>query len=271
MACGVKTYNGAIGLDPSYRSVTNLVELAEAKGMSTGLIATSSITHATPASFIAHQKSRHMHEEIASDFLKSNIDVVIGGGRKYFTDRSDEQSLIPLIKKNGYTVITNVSRLSVKSENRLFALVSENALPRAQERKNYLELATKTALNILAKNDKGFFLIIEGSQIDWAGHDNATDYVVAEMLDFDKAIGTALQFAAKDGQTLIICTADHETGGMAIESGNMETGEVEADFTSSSHTAVMVPVFSIGPNAEYFIGIYENNEIFFKIKHLLQL
>ena len=271
IACGVKTYNGAIGLDPALRSVPNLIELAELRGMSTGLIATSSITHATPASFIAHQKSRHMHEEIASDFLKTDIDVVIGGGRKYFTDRTDGKSLIPIIQKNGYTVISDESELTTNITNKFYALLSENALPVAQKRINYLTRATKTALNILQKNDEGFFLMIEGSQIDWGGHDQDTDYIVAEMLDLDKAIGIALEFAAQDGQTLIVCTADHETGGMAIESGNVKEGEVEAGYTSSSHTAEMVPVFSIGPHAEDFIGFYENNELFFKIKSLLQL
>ncbi len=113
--------------------------------------------------------------------------------------------------------------------------------------------------------------MIESSQIDRRAHENNTGYIVEEMLDFDRAIGTALEFAVNKGQTLIICTADHETGGMALESGNIATGQIEADYTTTSHTGLMVPVFSIGPGADIFIGIYENTTIFDKMKSLLNL
>jgi alkaline phosphatase len=271
IASGVKTYNGAIGVNPDTVNVPTILELAEAKGLATGLIATSSVTHATPASFIAHQKSRDMHEAIAMDFLKTDIDVVIGGGLKYFANRADGQSLIPALQKKGYTVITDETQLNMTIENKLFALLNNRSLPVAKERRNFLSHATRIALDRLDQNEKGFFLMIEGSQIDWGGHDNDTEYIVGEMLDFDRAIGTALEFAANKGQTLIICTADHETGGMAIQSGNMESGQVEAGYTTDGHTGIMVPVFTIGPGADEFIGIYENSALFNKMKSLLKL
>jgi alkaline phosphatase len=132
-----------------------------------------------------------------------------------------------------------------------------------------LPVSTQTAINILSKNKKGFFLMVEGSQIDWGGHAGSTVYIVEDMLDFDKVIGKALDFASKDGKTLVVVTADHETGGMAISGGNMNTGMVKGDFTSGDHTAVMVPVFAFGPGAEEFGGIMDNTEVNKKMEKLL--
>lgn len=107
--------------------------------------------------------------------------------------------------------------------------------------------------------------MVEGSQIDWGGHDNDQDYITSEVIDFDKAVGAALEFAKKDSNTLVIVTADHETGGMGLNGGNIETGKVDAKFTTKGHTGVMVPVFAHGPGAEKFMGVYENTEIFRKM------
>jgi alkaline phosphatase len=125
--------------------------------------------------------------------------------------------------------------------------------------------ASMKTLEILNQNPNGFFLMIEGSQIDWGGHDNDAAYVVNEMRDFDRVIGQVLEFARKDGNTLVIVTADHETGGMGLNGGNIEKGEVNAKFTTGDHTGVMVPVFAYGPGSDNFRGIYENIEIFHKM------
>ena len=140
---------------------------------------------------------------------------------------------------------------------------------RVAERSDMLPVATETALNILSKDKKGFFLMVEGSQIDWGGHAGSTVYVVEDMLDFDQTIGQVLEFAAKDKETLVIITADHETGGMAITGGSMEKGIVEGTFPTGDHTAVMVPIFSYGPGADEFTGIIENTDIHAKMKKLL--
>ena len=134
---------------------------------------------------------------------------------------------------------------------------------------NYLPVATQKAIELL-KNDKdGFFLMVEGSQIDWGGHQNNTAYIVEEMLDLDKAIGEALEFAASNKETLIIVTADHETGGLALLGGDMDTGMVKGGYPTDGHSAVMVPVFAYGPGANIFGGIYEMTDIYKKIRTLL--
>lgn len=139
----------------------------------------------------------------------------------------------------------------------------------AREGRDYLPVAARMAPVFLQKrSEKGFFLMIEGSQIDWACHKNDADNAIGEMLDFDAAIGAALDFAAADGQTLVIITADHETGGMSIIQGS-EMGKLEIEFTTKQHTASMVPVFAYGPGAELFNGVYDNTGIYFKIAALL--
>ncbi|WP_319502199.1 alkaline phosphatase [uncultured Draconibacterium sp.] len=269
LSCGVKTYNGAIGVDTDTAKVKSILEEAEAKGLATGLVSTSAITHATPASFIAHQPSRNMYEAIAADFLNTDIDVFIGGGNDHFTKRKDGRNLANELKEKGYTVETDIKKIAKVKSGKLAGLTAGVHNGRMEERGDMLPVATSTALNILDNNDKGFFLMVEGSQIDWGGHASSTVYIVEDMLDFDQTIGKALEFAAKDGETLVLVTADHETGGMALTGGDMSKGIVKADYPTTGHSAVMVPVFAYGPGAEEFIGIMENTDIHHKMKKLL--
>jgi len=270
MSTGKKTYNGACGVNADSLPEETILEIAEEHGLSTGLVATSSITHATPAAFIAHQKWRSMYEEIAADFLKTDIDVFIGGGRDHFIKRNDGVDLVLKLKEKGYKVLFEMDSVIKVDSGKLAGLVADMHLPPYRDRKkirreDMLPDATQSAINILSKNENGFFLMIEGSQIDWAGHANKTEYVIAEMLDFDRAVGKALDFAEKEGNTLVIITADHETGGMGINDGNFSEGTVNAGYTTKSHTGVMVPVFAYGPGSEEFRGIYENTDIFYKM------
>ncbi len=269
LSTGHKTNNGAIGFDAQNKPVKTILEEAEEKGLATGLVSTSSITHATPASFISHQAGRSMYEEIAADFLKTDIDVFIGGGIDHFSKRKDGRNLMEELKTKGYKVETDLKEIEKVNNGKLAGLTAPVHNGRIAERGNMLPIATKTAIDILDNNKKGFFLMVEGSQIDWGGHASSTVYVVEDMLDFDKVIGQTLNFAEKNGETLIIVTADHETGGMALTDGNIENGVVKAAFPTSDHTAVMVPVFAYGPGAEEFTGIMENTDIFFKMKKLL--
>lgn len=269
LSTGVKTYNGAIGVGPDKQPLKTILEEAIAKGLAGGLVSTSAITHATPASFIAHQAARSSYEAIAADFLLTDIDVFIGGGYKHFTDRQDGRNLAKELQDKGYQVLQNINDIAQVKSGKLAGLTALEHNGRIEERGKMLPLATKTALNILSQNKKGFFMMIEGSQIDWAGHANNTTYTVEDMLDFDKTIGEVLEFAAKDGQTLVIVTADHETGGIAITGGDFKTGMVKGTFTSKDHTAVMVPVFAWGPGAEHFMGIMENTDVHRKMKQLL--
>lgn len=269
LSSGIKTYNGAIGVNTDTIAVKTILEMAEEKGLATGLVSTSAITHATPASYIAHRGSRNSYEDIASDFLNTDIDVFIGGGYKHFTERADKRDLTKELQAKGYQVLRNMDDIARVKSGKLAGLTADEHNDVFPEREMNLPLSTQTALNILDQNKKGFFIMIEGSQIDWGGHQNNTSYIVNEMLDFDRAIGKALEFAAEDGKTLIIVTADHETGGLALAGGDMKSGMVKGAFTSGDHTAVMVPVFAYGPGSENFTGIMENTDIAKKIMKLM--
>lgn len=271
LSSGIKTYNGAIGVNPDTVAVKTILEMAEDKGMSTGLVSTSAITHATPASYIAHQGSRGSYEDIAADFLKTDIDVFIGGGYKHFAERADKRDLTVDLKQKGYQVLRNMDDIYNVKTGKLAGLTAEEHNDPYPKRVMSLPRSTETAVNILSQNKKGFFIMIEGSQIDWGGHQNNTGYLVREMLDFDQAIGKALEFAANNEETLIVVTADHETGGLALTGGNMQIGKVKGAFSTGDHTAVMVPVFAYGPGAENFTGIMENTDIAKNIMKLLGL
>jgi len=261
LATGNKTKNGAIGVDPEGNILKSILEIAEEKGLSTGLVSTSAVTHATPAAFIAHNNSRVNYEAIALDFLKTDIDVFIGGGYDHFAIRSDSLNLIDSLIKKGYQVETSIDRILGSDSNKLAGFTHPGQNPyRLDGRGNMLPTATGKAIEILSKNPLGFFLMIEGSQIDWAGHANSADTLISETLDFDEALGVALDFAARDGQTLVVVTADHETGGVTVLNGNMNTHEVQLSFSTKGHTGMMVPVFAYGPGAELFSGIYDNTD-----------
>jgi alkaline phosphatase len=271
IAAGVKTNNHTIGLNPENNPVPSILELAEARGLSTGLVATSSVTHATPASFAAHRKLRYMEGAIALDLVDSEVDVLIGGGLQFFSARKDSLNLLDTLVHKGYTIHETLTSLEGVSSGPVIVLLADVELPAFQLRGDMLPRATEAALKILSKNENGFFMMIEGSQIDWGCHNNDPARVVGEMLDFDQTLGVVLEFAIREGNTLIVVTADHETGGVALEGGSITDGTVQMDFTSGDHTGVMAPVFAAGPKAELFRGIYENTEIFHKMKQALEL
>lgn len=271
LSTGVKTFNGAIGVDNQKQPISHILEKAIKKGLKTGLVATSSITHATPGAFIAHVDSRKSFEDIALDFLKTDIDVFIGGGRKYFETRKEGRNLIMEFQNKGYQIAYNLESIRNTTSGKLVGLTAADHNPPMPERGEFLEIATESALHLLNQSKKGFFLMVEGSQIDFSAHKNDTPGVVLEMLDFDKAIGTALAFAAKNQETLIIVTADHETGGMTLLNGDFTTGKVEAKYTTGGHTGIAVPIFAYGPGAAEFCGFMENTDIAKKMMQLLHL
>ena len=271
LSAGIKTYNGAIGVDPEKKPVVTIRELAEKQGMKTGLVSTSAITHATPACFIAHTNSRGNYEDIAADFLKTNIDVFIGGGINNFEKRKDGRNLTSELKDKGYQVLYKIADIQKVKSGKLAGLTAESHNPTQPERGEMLVPATETAINLLSQSKKGFFLMVEGSEIDFLAHENITPGVVLETLDFDRAIGAALKFAVSNGETLIIVTADHETGGMSINGGDYKTGMVTAKYTSGEHTGIVVPIYAFGPGAKQFTGFMENTDIAKKMMRLLRL
>lgn len=265
LACGVKTYNGAIGVDVDTVPVASILEKAALKGLSTGIVVSCNLTHATPASFYAHKPSRKMDTAIATDFYGKNITVAMGGGKRLF----DQQKLAA----EGYEVTTGMKELNASKADKLVAFYNDKYHPPkvSENRENWMPEATSKALSILSKNPKGFFLMIEGSQIDWGGHDNDNDYMVSETMDFDKTLGRVLDFAAKDKNTLVIVTADHETGALSILNQSANTFELYPHFASENHSGILVPVLSWGPAALFFSGFMDNTDIPKKIEAILQL
>jgi len=274
-ASGVKSYNGAIGVNEQKQPVPTLLEMAEHKGMATGLVATSSITHATPAAFIAHVSGREESQGIALSFLNTEVDIFIGGGLDAFARRDDQRNLVEELVAKGYEITTffnkSIEELNIRT-NKNIGYFTANAEPLpVREGRDYLPIATNKALEFLKdRSSKGFFVMIEGSQIDWGGHANDGNYLLTEMNEFEGIVGQALDFAEKDGNTLVIVTGDHETGGFAVNPGS-KMNDIRVAFTTKSHTALMIPVFAEGPGEELFRGIYENTDIFMKIKNLLEL
>jgi len=277
MATGTKTYNGAIGLDTAGNAVTNMTEQVSTLGLATGIISTSSVTHATPASFYAHVKRRNMEQDIAAQLLDSEVDFFAGGGTGFFTGRSDGKDLVAEAEKKGF-IMDTVSLTDpgdLDRGGRYGFLLAEGGMPPASERGDFLPEATSLAISALSAEEKGFFLMVEGSQIDWAGHDNDAKYLVGEMLDFEKAIRAALDFAEKDGQTLVVVTADHETGGYTLsafkdkETGRSDYDRIQPTFATGGHSATLLPVFAFGPGSELFSGIYENTALYEKMVELL--
>lgn len=277
-ACGVKTYNGAIGVDGDTIPVKTILEECSESGYKTGLVASSSIVHATPASFAAHNRLRKNYEEISLDMVDSGVDLMIGGGKSYFDRRTiDSLDLYKDLKGRGYQVsdyfAEDFSELDVQAMGNKWAYFTadKEPLPRDAGR-DYLIPASKIAIDFLSEQagEEGFFLMIEGSQIDWAGHANNFSYMISELHEYDEVVKAALDFAEADGNTLVILTADHETGGLSINYGSTQDSIIAA-FTSDYHTATMIPVFAYGPGAELFSGIYENTAIYDKMKLALNL
>lgn len=274
---GEKTYNGAIGVDKDTIAQETILETLAKKGYATGLVATCAITHATPASFYAHQPSRKMGYEIAADMVDSPLDLFVGGGKSHFENRTsekegetDDRNIINELTAEGFTFVNSLSELETTKGRVGYFIADKHPESIINGRGSILPNSVEPVINHLkGESDKGFFLMIEGSQIDWGGHANDSEYIITEMIDFDQAVGKVLDFAERDGNTLVIITADHETGGYALSGGgekHKNYAELEPDFSTGGHTATMVPVYAYGPKAELFQGMYDNNEIYHKMR-----
>ena len=223
MSAGIKTYNNAIAVDNDGSEVKTVLESAKELGKSTGLVATSEITHATPASFGAHDENRKNMNAIADDYYDAlvngehKVDVLLGGGTDLFV--RNDRNLVEEFKKDGFSYVTNKEELFKDENEQVLGLFSKRGMPKMIDRTDdipSLETMTTSAIDRLNQDKDGFFLMIEGSQIDWAGHDNDIVSAMSEMEDFEKAFKAAIDFAKKDKHTLVIATADHSTGGYSI-------------------------------------------------------
>lgn len=273
LAAGVKTRNGVIGQDAEGNAVPSVLAYAAAAGKSTGVVVTSTVTHATPAAFIGHNESRKNEPALAEDYLVARPDVVIGGGRRFFEKREDGRNLSDDLRSGGYTVAYTLEEvLATPTGTRLFGLLADGAMPRASEgRGAMLPQSVGKALEILGTNPEGFVLMVEGSQIDWGGHGNDWQFALTELQDFDAAVKVAVEYAERHPGTLVIVTADHETGGLSLTGGNLQERTVTTAWGTKGHSATMVPVYAYGAGAQLFNGVYENTEIFHRILNVLGL
>ena len=266
LATGFKTNRKMIGMTPDGQARKSILKYAEQNNKATGIVVACNLTHATPAAFVANNIARYNYDEIAYDYLKTDIDVFIGGGLDNFIKRKDSLNLVDSLLARNYQMIYSIGELNATSSDKIAGILYDNHPPLYDEgRGDMLKIGSLKAVDILKKNNNGFFMMIEGSQIDWAAHDNDSKNLISEVVDFDNTVAAMLDFAEKDGKTLVIITADHETGGFAIIDGDLKTGSVKGAFTHDDHSAVMVPVFAFGPGAEAFSGIMDNTDIFKKM------
>lgn len=274
-ASGKKTYKRAIGVSKDSLPIPSIIEVLQKKGYQSGLVSLTPITHATPAAFYAHVKDRDLHEDIALDLIEADVDFFAGGGLKYINKRTDNKDLYTTLLANNYQLDTmRLSEYNINKKNGY--LLAEEGLPsKTQGRKNFLQEATALGLDYFTEKNKPFFFMIEGSYIDWGGHAMDAELLKQEVLDFDKTIGIVLNYIKKHPNTLLIVTADHETGGVSIgksyvideKTGDKfeEVDQVAINFNNDQHSGSLIPVFTMGKGAANFKGIYENNEIFHKI------
>ena len=266
-ATGEKTNNQFVGVDVNGNPLVTILELLEEKDYATGLITTSFIADATVSAFYAHVDDMYKHEQITSDLMLVDMEFIAGGGQKHLDQRTDGLNLIDTMLSNGYTVYYDYNDVVVEESEKIVLFIAEAKPPSyADGRGDFLPETTRKALKLLKKNKNGFFLVVEGAQIDWACAEFDKDYYLEEMFDFDRAIEVALDFAMQEKNTLVVITGDHETGGLGIPAGDLETHSIEVEFITDEHTGAMVPVFAYGPGSDKFTGIYENNELFDKFK-----
>ena len=269
IACGVKTKYGYIGLDEEGRPVESLLHYAQSKGMKTGVAVTCRINDSTPADFVCHSESRKYEADLAAQYVDSGVDWLSGGGLRFWRNRGDGRDLTEEMTAKGYTFIDNPEQIGALSKGPVVALFADLEMAPALDRGPVLEDCAMKAIELL-DNKKGFFLMIEGSSIDDWCHRQKIGYAMEELFDFDRTVGKVLRWAEQDGQTLVIVTADHATGGLTLIKGNLEERSVKVHFSTKGHNGIVVPVFAYGPHAEDFMGVYENAALSNKIRNLMK-
>ena len=270
LATGFKTNNTMLGQLPDGTNPESLMELAADKGKATGLVVTTYLQHATPGAFYAHVPSRHEYATISEQLLASDIDIAIGGGMAFFKERyNNHKKATKAITESGFTLVESLD--ADMSGERILALLADKEI---ENRMGYLAKATTMAIEHLDNNDNGFVLMVEGSLIDGMGHGNDAKGQQGEMRDFMEAIEVAVAYAREHTDTLVVVTADHETGGLAIISGNADFNlseqGVEYKWATGGHSGVMVPIYLYGTGAELINGVMENADLGKRLKELIQ-
>ncbi len=292
---GFKTNNGVLGLDKDLNVLENLTETIDKFGFVSSLISTSEVTHATPAAFASHVDLRWKTDIISSQMIDSKVATILGGGRYFFIPEEEggkredginllneiNQSHILLTQKN------DLSNISGSLNKQVLGLFADEHLRDEDKKDNHklepslaemLEYSVSRSNLLIDQGCAGFFVMAEGSQVDWAGHSNDFDYLIREMEDFDEAVDLALEIAKERKDTLVVVTSDHEVGGLLIEPSNPidnSLDEVKFSFNTAvgggTHTGVPVPVYAYGPGSENFTGTLDNTDIYYAMLAALDL
>ncbi|HVR44103.1 MAG TPA: alkaline phosphatase [Thermoanaerobaculia bacterium] len=257
MATGVKADNRAISVDPEGVAHRTVLELAEQRGKSTGLLTTTGFWDATPAAFAAHVKDRGEAHEIGMQMLDQGIEIIASTGVEVF-GVDDVPPLEQVAASAGYELASSLEEIDRSGDRPVLAIFPSqpNDLDAAEAP---LPLLAEAALRKLASDPDGFFLMIEHEGTDTASHYHANDDVIRSLHSLDEAVGVALAFASRDGNTLVLVTGDHETGGLSLLS--TPDGSLVLNWSTGGHSAALIPLFAYGPGAEAFSGVYENTEI----------
>lgn len=269
LATGTKTNYGMVSVTPEKEKVQSLAEYAMSLGKRAGAAVTCRVNDATPAVFFSHSPARRNYEDIAAQMAESGIYFLSGGGIKHWKNRMDGRDITAEIQKKGYSFASTKEELMAVKEGPVVALMANSDLPHALDRGDILPSSVSKALEIL-DNENGFFLMVEGSMIDDGGHDNKAGQTMEEIFDFDRTIGLVLEWAAQDGETLVVVTGDHATGGMTLLGGSIEEKSIKVNFSTKGHNGIFLPVYAWGPHSEDFVGVYENAGLSQKIRNLIR-
>ena len=266
LASDHKTKNGMIGVNPDTIPVKTIFDAFGELGKETGIVVTSYVTHATPASFYAEVPHRKQYEDIAVQMAENPyLNLIIGGGMKHFNQRKDSINLVERMENElGWKVYDTLADIDVNCK-KYAVMANKNHMPHAAERGDFLPRAVKTALKTLDGAENGFFLMVEGSQIDMACHAHDSTWMMDEMMDFDYAVKVALNYAKEHDNTLVVVTADHETGGLTLLDPLGHYNNVCFNYSTNSHTCLPVLVYAYGPGAELFTGWMQNCDLKGKI------
>lgn len=309
LACGTRTKNGYLGVDPEGKPLTSILRKAQAMGKRSGIVVNTVLTEATPAAFYAGVTSRSMTFDIAKQFTESEVDIAIGAGLEPFINRPDSVDLTATLIGKGYDVYLDWKSVLNTSSDKFVGILPMSDVHRKNKSSNttagaadgaevclaaklaasseesgdttrlseptvYLEKATAKALEVLSKdNQQGFFLMIESAIIDGYGHNNDSEGMIEEMKEFDNTLRQLVAYVNQHPETLLVVTADHETGGTSVAYKGFEVGNptpVQLSFSTKGHTGTVVPIFAYGAGAEAFAGIMKNTELPKKIEELIK-
>ena len=262
LAVGQKTAYSHVGTAADDSDLPSVLVKAQELGKKTGVVVTCHFADATPCDFCCHNEYRYNQEDLIADYAECGVDYLAGGGLDWFTvKRTDGRDITKEMAAAGYTVALTEDEL-LAAELPVIGLLAPDNLPVAMERGDLYRHSVARGIDILSKEsgDKGFVMMLEGSCIDDWLHGNDIEKAMEELLDFDRTIGDVLEWAAADGHTLVVVTADHNTGAITLQDGNLEEGLIGVHFGSESHNGIAVPFYAWGPGSDKFTGIRENSD-----------